>query len=98
MTTSKVRIPAKMVGKLIGERGKTVVEISRDSKCRVSQQIHIITEWENKQCGNPAGYDPEGGGGQGHSHHLHHGQEEGYHDGAVSHAKDPQRRKVTILL
>ena len=39
MTTSKVRIPAKMVGKLIGERGKTVVEISRDSKCRVNQQI-----------------------------------------------------------
>ena len=34
-TESKVRIPAKMVGKLIGERGKTVVEISRDSKCRV---------------------------------------------------------------
>ena len=41
MTTSKVRIPAKMVGKLIGERGKTVVEISRDSKCRVNQQMHI---------------------------------------------------------
>ena len=39
MTTSKVRIPAKMVGKLIGERGKTVVEISRDSKCRVNQLI-----------------------------------------------------------
>jgi len=35
-TESKVRIPAKMVGKLIGERGKTVVEISRDSKCRVT--------------------------------------------------------------
>ena len=41
-TTSKVRIPAKMVGKLIGERGKTVVEISRDSKCRVNKCLHSI--------------------------------------------------------
>ena len=39
VTTSKVRIPAKMVGKLIGERGKTVVEISRDSKCRVTRSV-----------------------------------------------------------
>ena len=52
-TTSKVRIPAKMVGKLIGERGKTVVEISRDSKCRVnkcllsmSEHIWNLTMWK----------------------------------------------------
>lgn len=32
VTTTKVRIPSNLVGKLIGERGKTITEISRDSK------------------------------------------------------------------
>ena len=35
MTSSKVRIPANMVGKLIGERGKNITEICRDSKTRI---------------------------------------------------------------
>ncbi len=34
-TAAKVRIPANMVSKLIGERGKTIAEISRDSKTRL---------------------------------------------------------------
>ena len=34
--TTKVRIPAKMVGRLIGERGKTIAEISRDSKTKIT--------------------------------------------------------------
>ena len=36
VTTSKVRIPSNLVGKLIGERGKTVTEISRDSKTQIT--------------------------------------------------------------
>ena len=32
-----------MVGKLIGERGKTVVEISRDSKCRVTKCLLFMS-------------------------------------------------------
>ncbi len=32
--STKVRIPSSMVGRLIGERGKTIAEISRDSKTR----------------------------------------------------------------
>ena len=50
------------------------------------------------QCCNPAGDHPKGGGGQGHSYHLHQGQEEGHHDGAISHAKDSERGKVTSLI
>ncbi len=34
VSTTKVRIPASMVGKVIGERGKTIAEISRDSKTK----------------------------------------------------------------
>ena len=34
--TAKVRIPAKMVGRLIGERGKTIAEITRDSKTKIT--------------------------------------------------------------
>lgn len=33
---SKVRIPARLLPKLIGERGKTITEISRDSKTRIT--------------------------------------------------------------
>ena len=36
VTTSKVRIPSALVGKLIGERGKKVTEISRDSKTQIT--------------------------------------------------------------
>lgn len=36
MTSSQVRIPAAMIPKLIGERGKTITEISRDSKCKIT--------------------------------------------------------------
>ena len=36
VTTSQVRIPAAMVGKLIGERGKSIAEITRDSKVKIS--------------------------------------------------------------
>ena len=35
-TTSKVRIPARMIGRLIGERGKTITEISRDTKTSIT--------------------------------------------------------------
>ena len=35
-TSSQVRIPAKLVPKLIGERGKTITEICRDSKTKIS--------------------------------------------------------------
>ncbi len=34
--TSQVRIPAKLVPKLIGERGKTITEICRDSKTKIN--------------------------------------------------------------
>jgi hypothetical protein len=33
---SQVRIPAALVSKLIGERGKTISEICRDSKTKIS--------------------------------------------------------------
>jgi len=36
VTTSQVRIPAKFVSRLIGERGKTITEICRDSKTKVN--------------------------------------------------------------
>ena len=36
ITTSQVRIPRVMVGKLIGERGKNIVEITRDSKTKIN--------------------------------------------------------------
>ena len=36
VTESQVRIPAKFVARLIGERGKTVTEISRDSKTKIN--------------------------------------------------------------
>ena len=35
-TSSQVRIPSKMVAKLIGERGKTITEICRDSKTKIT--------------------------------------------------------------
>mgnify|MGYP001190036232 CR=1 FL=1 len=35
-TSSQVRIPAKLVPKLIGERGKTITEICRDSKTKIT--------------------------------------------------------------
>ena len=35
-TSSQVRIPAKLVPKLIGERGKTIAEICRDSKTKIT--------------------------------------------------------------
>ena len=36
ITTSQVRIPSAMVGKLIGERGKSIAEITRDSKVKIN--------------------------------------------------------------
>ena len=36
ITTSQVRIPAAMVSKLIGERGKSIAEITRDSKVKIN--------------------------------------------------------------
>ena len=36
ITTSQVRIPVAMVGKLIGERGKSIAEITRDSKVKIN--------------------------------------------------------------
>ena len=36
ITTSQVRIPVPMVGKLIGERGKSIAEITRDSKVKIN--------------------------------------------------------------
>ena len=36
VTESQVRIPSKFVARLIGERGKTVTEISRDSKTKIN--------------------------------------------------------------
>merc|ERR1712173_219987 len=36
VTTSQVRIPSAMVGKLIGERGKSIAEITRDSKVKIN--------------------------------------------------------------
>ena len=36
ITTSQVRIPTSMVGKLIGERGKSIAEITRDSKVKIN--------------------------------------------------------------
>ena len=33
---SQVRVPASMVSKLIGERGKTISEICRDSKTKIT--------------------------------------------------------------
>ena len=36
VTTTQVRIPATMIGKLIGERGKSIAEITRDSKVKIS--------------------------------------------------------------
>jgi polyribonucleotide nucleotidyltransferase len=35
-TSSQVRIPSKMVSRLIGERGKTITEICRDSKTKIT--------------------------------------------------------------
>ena len=35
-TSSQVRIPTKMVAKLIGERGRTITEICRDSKTKIT--------------------------------------------------------------
>ena len=36
ITTSQVRIPRPMVSLLIGERGKTIVGITRDSKTKIN--------------------------------------------------------------
>jgi predicted PilT family ATPase len=36
VTTSKVRIPSGLVPKLIGERGKTITQLCRDTKTRIS--------------------------------------------------------------
>ena len=36
ITTSQVRIPSAMVCKLIGERGKSIAEITRDSKVKIN--------------------------------------------------------------
>ena len=36
VTTSQVRIPTAMVGKLIGERGKNIVEVTRDAKVKIN--------------------------------------------------------------
>ena len=36
VTTSQVRVPTSMIGKLIGERGKTIAEITRDSKVKIN--------------------------------------------------------------
>jgi len=36
ITTTQVRIPVAMVGKLIGERGKSIAEITRDSKVKIN--------------------------------------------------------------
>lgn len=36
VTTSQVRIPTAMVGKLIGERGKSIAEVTRDSKVKIN--------------------------------------------------------------
>jgi len=46
VTESQVRIPSKFVARLIGERGKTITEISRDSKTKIN--IPRFTDETNK--------------------------------------------------
>ena len=46
ISTSQVRIPAKFVARLIGERGKVITEICRDSKTKVNIP-RVIGEEEN---------------------------------------------------
>ena len=36
VTTSQVRVPTAMIGKLIGERGKNIAEVTRDSKVKIN--------------------------------------------------------------
>ncbi len=48
VTTSQVRIPSAMVPRLIGERGKNITEISRDSKTKIT--IPKVTSGEESKA------------------------------------------------